>query len=138
MISRRFILGFLLLLQTAFSLLGNAGLHGALGCHHEHGATSACTAPQTAASHHHRGCKHAHNHIHTTPDGQDHRHSHSPLTDDDCAICQFFTRPAETTVAFQWTPLVAVVTEISIEVAEQSGVVFESVYEVRGPPVFTC
>ena len=60
------------------------------------------------------------------------------MTDDDCAICQFFTRPAEATLAFQWTPWIVVVTEISIEVVEQPEVLLESVYDVRGPPIFTC
>ena len=138
MLSRRFIFGSLLLLHTAFSLLGNAGLHSALGCHHDHGPAAACTVPQAPSSHQHRGCRHAHCHSHTTPAGEDHQHSHPPLTDDDCEICQFFTRPAETTITFQWTPWVAVVTEISIEVAEQPGILFESVYEVRGPPIFAC
>ncbi len=136
MISRRFILGSLLLLHTAFSLLGNAGLHSALGCHHDHGPSASCTAPQASASHQHRGCKHAHSHSHTAPANQDQQHSPTPLTDDDCSICQFFTRPAEATVVFQWTPWIVLVREISIEVVEQPGVLFESVYEVRGPPIF--
>ena len=136
MMSRRFIFGSLLLLQTAFSLLGNAGLHSALGCHHDHGATASCTAPQSESSHQHCGCQHTHGHNHAAPAGEDHQHSPAPLTDDDCAICQFFTRPAETTVVFQWTPWIVVVSEISIEIADQPGFLFESVYQVRGPPLF--
>ena len=136
MMSRRFIFGSLLLLQSAFSLLGNAGLHSALGCHHEHGATATCTAPQAATMHQHCGCIHSHRDNVAAPAGEEHQHSPAPLTDDDCAICQFFTRPAEATIAFQWTPWIVVDSEISIEVAEQPGVLFESVYEVRGPPIF--
>ena len=134
MMSRRFIFGSLLLLQTAFSLLGNAGLHSALGCHHDHGATASCTAPQPATTHQHCRCKHTHDQ--TTPADHEHQHSPPPLSDDDCAICQFFTRPAETTVVFQWMPWIIVVSEISFEIAEQPGVLIESVYEVRGPPLF--
>ena len=136
MMSRRFIFGSLLLLQTAFSLLGNAGLHSALGCHHDHGMAAACTAPQAATKHQHCGCQHSHSHDLAVPASEEHQNSPAPLTDDDCAICQFFTRPAEVTIAFQWTPWIAAVTEISIEVVEQPGVLFESVYEVRGPPIF--
>jgi hypothetical protein len=134
MFSRRFLFGSLLLLQAAFSLLGNAGVHTLLGCQHEHGPTATRSAPQATASHTHRGCNHVHCHSHTTPAGDPQNHSHPPLTDDDCAICQFFTRPVEAAVAFQWAPGFTVVSMTDVESTEQPGVPFESVYEVRGPP----
>lgn len=134
MFSRGSILCLLLLYQVAISLLGSSGLHGVLGCHHEHQLSPAGAAPQASSGHRHSRCRHAHSHSHSAPTKPEQQDSQSPLTDDSCAICQFFTRPAEAVSVFQWSSLTAVLSSVEIEVAKQSSVVFESVYEVRGPP----
>ena len=134
MTSRRHIIAFMLLLHAAFSLLGNAGTHAVLGCRHDHRSESA-SASTKPVSHAHSGCHHAHCHSHNTPATPDSDpDSRPPLTDEECAVCQFFTRPVETTVVFQWTPWIAGIASNWVEVSWQLGVEFQAVYEVRGPP----
>ena len=135
MFSRWFILRVMLLFQVAISLLGNSGLHSVLGCHHEHVATGVCSSSKPASKHTSHSCCCHHSQTGTTSDERQPQHSHHPLTDDDCAICQFFTRPVEATQLFQWTPLVMVFTHPPVEGEEQAGFQFELFYEVRGPPV---
>ena len=135
MFSRWFILRVMLLFQVAISLLGNSGLHSALGCHHEHVGTEVCSASKPASKPTSRSCCCHHSHQGTGSDERDPQHSRHPLTDDDCAICQFFTRPVEAAECFQWTPLVMAFTHHVDEVTEQARILFESFYEVRGPPV---
>lgn len=134
MISRRLFIGFMLLLHAAFSLLGNAGTHAVLGCQHDHQPTPP-SAVTKSVPHQHRGCQHAHCHSHNAPSTPDaDPHSLPPLTDDDCAVCQFFTSPIETEVAFQWTPWIEGIASTCVEVSWQRRIEFQSVYEVRGPP----
>ncbi len=134
MTSRRLMLGFMLLLHAAFSLLGNAGTHSLLGCQHDHGS-HVTGSPLESVPHSHRGCQHAHCHSHHDPETPDSApHSLPPLTDDGCAICQFFICPVDAVVAFEWAPRIEDLTVVAVEVAFQPGIEFESVYEVRGPP----
>ena len=135
MFSRWFILRVMLLFQVAIALLGNGGLHSALGCHHVHVGTEVCSSSKPASKHTPRSCCRHHSHQGTASDEREPQHSRHPLTDDDCAICQFFTRPVEAAECFQWTPLVIAFTHHDVEVAEQAGFLFELSYEVRGPPV---
>jgi len=134
MAGRRLILGLMLLLHTAFSLLGNAGMHVVLGCQHHHGAGQSC-ASHAGHTHSHQGCKHAHSHVHKHADPQSEKPVPAPLTDDDCAICQLFTRPVEVAVVFHWECVEAqgecLVAIPTVQLASS----FESGYEVRGPPV---
>ena len=134
MTSRRLMFGFMLLLHAAFSLLGNAGTHSLLGCQHDHGSL-VTDSPSESVPHSHRGCHHAHCHSHHDPETPDSApHSLPPLTDDDCAICQFFICPVDAAVVFEWAPRMEDLTVVAVEIAFQPGIEFESVYEVRGPP----
>ncbi len=135
MFSRWFILRVMLLFQVAISLLGNSGLHSALGCHHEHVGTEVCSSSKPASKHTSRSCCRHHSQTGTTSDEREPRHSHHPLTDDDCAICQFCIRPVEAAEYYQWNPLVMAFTHHHVEAAQQAGFLFELFYEVRGPPV---
>ena len=135
MLVNRLMLYITLGFQAAISLLGNVGLHSALGCHHTHETATACAVTRTDSGHSHSRCNHTHCHRETTPAGDGHKHSPHPLTDDDCAICQFFIRPMEAAEYYQWSPLVIAFTYHFDDVAEQPGYLFELFYEVRGPPV---
>ena len=135
MLVNRLMLYVMLGFQAAISLLGNVGLHSALGCHHTHEAAKACTVTRTDSGHQHSRCKHTHCHRETTPACDGHKHSRHPLTDDNCEICQFFIRPMDAVPLFQWTPLVMAFTHHHVEGTEQAGSLFELFYEVRGPPV---
>ena len=134
MFSRGFCLCLLLLYQVAISLLGSSGLHGVLGCHHEHHASTTVATSPACSGHQHSCCRHSHSHNHSAPTKPDPHNSQPPLTDDNCEICQFFARPAEAVIVYQCLSLTTVLSTVEIEVAKQSSVVFESVYEVRGPP----
>lgn len=135
MFTRRLLFGSMLLLHAAIALLGNAGLHGALGCYHDHGGSQKCSHSHAAAKHSHCRCQHSQASGPSTPAHEQHPPIAPPLSDDDCAICQFFARPVEATVGFEWTIEFEWVAVATIEVALQPGMLTTSVYEVRGPPV---
>lgn len=133
MAGRRLILGLMLLLHTAFSLLGSAGTHVVLGCQHDHGLGQTC-ASHADHSHSHTCCRHAHQHVHEHAPQPEER-APAPLTDDDCAICQLFTCPSQTTVIFHWESA-EVQAECLVAAPDSHRCFsFESGYEVRGPPV---
>ncbi len=58
----------------------------------------------------------------------------SPLRDDDCAICQLFTRPVEVAVVFCWENVEVQAEALVAAPTVQLTSFFESGYEVRGPP----
>ena len=132
---RNYISGFVLLLQAALSLLGNSGVHAVLGCQHEHSAAGCCSTRKSDAKHHHKGCCHSHSHRHDHPQRDEHKPAHGPLTDDDCAICQAFTRPAEVAVAIYWTEIEGECTDFVADPVASCIVWYFTEYEVRGPPV---
>jgi hypothetical protein len=129
MAGRRLILGLMLLLQVAFSLLGIAGTHIVLGCQHHHEAGQPC-ASHEHHTHSHHGCKHAHRQT----DPQPEEPAPAPLRDDDCAICQLFTRPVEVAVVFCWENVEVQAEALVTAPTVQLTSFFESGYEVRGPP----
>lgn len=135
----RYISGLVLLFQAALSLLGNGGAHTLLGCHHDHGAAECCSTERAAVTHRHKGCSHSHSHCHTYhhehPKPDEQRPVHGPLTDDDCAICQAFTRPAEVAVAIHWTEVEGECTDTVAVPVVNCFVWYFTEYEVRGPPV---
>lgn len=135
MFLRRLLFGSMLLLHAAIALLGNAGLHSALGCHHDHGAGQQCSHSRTPTKHSRCHCKHHQVAGPVAPAPEQHAPLTPPLSDDDCAICQFFARPVEAAAEFQWTLGFELVVTASVEVTQQSGTLWTSVYEVRGPPV---
>lgn len=127
MAGRRLILGLMLLLHAAFSLLGSAGTHIVLGCQHHHEAGQPC-ASHEHHTHSHHGCKHAHRQTDPQPEEP------APLRDDDCAICQLFTRPVEVAVVFCWENVEVQAEALVAAPTVQLTSFFESGYEVRGPP----
>lgn len=129
----RLILGLMLLLHTAFSLLGSAGTHIVLGCQHHHEAGQSCTSHE-GHTHSHHGCKHAHSHVHRQADPQPEEPAPAPLRDDGCAICQLFTRPVEVAVVFCWENVEVQAEALVAVPTVQLTSFFESGYEVRGPP----
>lgn len=139
LVRSRYISGLVLLLQAALSLLGNGGVHTVLGCHHNHGAAACCSTENSTVTHRHKGCHHSHSHCHTHPHEQpksdEHRPAHGPLTDDGCAICQAFTRPADVAVAIQWTSIEAECTDYVAAPVVCPIVWYFAEYDVRGPPV---
>ena len=139
MVRCRYISGLVFLLQAALSLLGNGGAHTLLGCHHDHSAAECCSTEKPTVTHRHKGCSHSHSHSHSHhhehPKPNEHTPAHGPLTDDDCAICQAFTRPAEVATVMQWTEIEGICADSVAAPVSSSLVWYFTDYEVRGPPV---
>lgn len=125
----------MLLVQTAFSLLGNAGLHGALGCHHDHGGQQNCSHTHAPVKHSACRCRSADAPGQAAPVPGQQAPIAPPMSDDDCAICQFFARPVEASAEFQWTVGTEPIASVSVVIPRQPANVFTWPYEVRGPPV---
>ncbi len=133
----RYISGLVLLLHLAFSMLGSGGVHSVLGCRHEHADHNGCSVGK-AEKHRHKGCCHPHSHTHphrqADPKSDEQPHRHGPLTDDGCAICQAFTRPAEVAVSFELNAVeLHCIDEVAAPVVRPL-IITSTDYDVRGPP----